>query len=79
MLSIESVITIAGTNSNKEPNLDQFLNLNNKWFELDSLAEDKVFVKITKRISDNSGIKPGKWMSITRKFIHEYTDLGFLN
>jgi hypothetical protein len=77
VLSIESVITIAGTNSNKEPNLDQFLNLNNKWFELDSLAEDKVFIEDNTRISDNSGIKPGKWMSITRKFIHEYTDLGF--
>jgi hypothetical protein len=28
-------------------------------------------------ISDNSSLRPGKWISVTRKFIREYTDLGF--
>jgi hypothetical protein len=43
---------------------------------MDALAEDKVLLKIT-IISDNSSLRPGKWISVTRKFIREYTDLGF--
>jgi hypothetical protein len=42
---------------------------------MDALAEDKVLLKII--ISDNSSLRPGKWISVTRKFIREYTDLGF--
>lgn len=77
VISIESVISLAGTNFTKDPNQDQFSNLDNQWFELDSLAEDKVFVEDGSRISDNAGIKPGKWISVTKKFVREYTDLGF--
>ncbi len=77
VISIDSVITLAGTNFTKDPNQEQFSNLDNQWFELDSLAEDKVFVEDGSRISDNAGIKPGKWISVTKKFIREYTDLGF--
>jgi hypothetical protein len=44
---------------------------------LDSLAEDKIFIDDPTRSTDNSGIMPGKWISVTRKFIKEYTDTGF--
>lgn len=77
VLSIDSIITLQGTNFTKDPTLDQFLNLNNRWFEMDALAEDKVFIEDNTKISDNAGIRPGKWLSVTRKFISEYTDLGF--
>ena len=77
VLSIDSVITLDGTNFTKEPSLTQFLNLDNRWFEMDALAEDKVFVEDNIKITDNAGIVPGKWLAVTRKFISEYTDLGF--
>ena len=77
VLSIDSVITLPGTNYTKEPSADQFLDLNKRWFEMDALAEDKVFIEDSTRVSDNAGIRPGKWISVTRKFISEYTDLGF--
>jgi len=77
VLSIDSVITLDGTNITKNPAADQFLDLDKQWFELDSLAEDKVFIDDTSKISDNAGVRPGKWISVTRKFIREYTDLGF--
>lgn len=77
ILSIDSVITLDGTNYTKEPTIDQFLDLNNRWFEMDALAEDKVFIEDNTKISDNAGIRPGKWLAVTRKFISEYTDLGF--
>lgn len=75
--SIESVITLNGTNFTTEPTLDDFLNLDYKWFEMDSLAENKIFVENTTKSSDNSTVKPGKWITTNKKFISEYTDLGF--
>lgn len=77
VLSIESVITLPGTNYVSEPSLNAFLNLDNRWFEMDALAEDKVFIEDNSRISDNAGVRPGKWISTNKKFIREYTDLGF--
>ena len=77
VLSVDSVITLQGTNFTSEPSAEQFYDLDNRWFELDALAEDKVFIEDNSKISDNAGIRPGKWISVTRKFIREYTDLGF--
>lgn len=77
VLSIDSIITLQGTNFTSEPAPEEFLNLDNRWFELDALAEDKVFIEDNSKITDNAGVRPGKWISVTRKFIREYTDLGF--
>jgi hypothetical protein len=77
VLSIESIITLQGTNFNRNPNNDQFLDPTIKWYEMSSLAESQIFVDDNSKISDNSGIRPGKYIQTTRKFISEYTDLGF--
>lgn len=78
VLSIDSVIALPGTTYTVDPTIDQFLNLNNQWFEMEALAEDKIFVSDNSSTSDNYGVTPGKWISTTKKFISEYTDLGFL-
>ena len=77
VLSVDSVITLAGTNLVSDPTPQQFNNIANRWFEMDALAEDKVFIEDNNKISDNASIKPGKYISVTQKFIREYTDLGF--
>ena len=77
VISIESIITLPGTNFTKLPVLDDFLNLDNRWFEMDALAEDKVFIEDNSRITDSTSVRPGKWISTNKKFIREYTDLGF--
>jgi hypothetical protein len=77
VISIESIITLDGTNFNTEPSFSEFYNFDNRWFEVDALAENKVFIEDYSRITDNSGVKPGKWVTVTKKFIREYTDLGF--
>jgi len=77
VISIDSVITLKGSDFLTLPNLSDFINLNNRWFEMDALAEDKVFIEDNSIASDNSSVKPGKWISVNRKFIREYTDLGF--
>lgn len=77
VISITSIITKTGTNYTTIPTIDEFLNFDNRWFEVEALAEDTKFIEDNNEISDNAGIKPGKWVRITRKFIKEYTDNGF--
>jgi hypothetical protein len=77
VLSIDSIITLPGTNITSEPTASQYLNTANRWFEVDALAEDKVFIEDFNKISDNSSIRPGKYIKVNQRFIREYTDLGF--
>lgn len=77
VLSISSIITLEGTNFTTNPTLDQFLNFDDRWFEVDALAEDKIFIEDTTRVSDNAGVKVGKFERVNQKFIREYTDKGF--
>jgi hypothetical protein len=77
VLEVDSIITLQGTTYDGVPSLDEFLKFDNRWYEVDALAEDKVFIEDYTRVSDNSGMRPGKWVSVNRRFIREYTDLGF--
>jgi hypothetical protein len=77
VISISSVITLEGTDYSKSPTIDQFLDEDLKWYEVDALAESKIFVSDDTKISDNSGVRPGKFIDVDRRFIREYTDLGF--
>lgn len=76
VLSIESVITLENSVGGS-PSDNQFYNKNIRWYEVDSLAEDKVFIDDNSRVSDNRSITPAKWQSVTRRFTKEYTDTGF--
>jgi hypothetical protein len=78
VLSISSIITLDGTNFNGIPTLDQFLNEDLRWYEVDALADDLIFIPDNAAISDNPGVKPGKYKRVNQKFITEYTDNGFL-
>lgn len=77
VLSIDSIITKEGTNLVTEPTLDEYINFDLRWYEMDSLAEDKVFIEDTTRTSDNLGVKMGKWVNTTQRFIREYTDNNY--
>jgi hypothetical protein len=77
VISIQSVISLQGTNYTKVPSPSQFLDEDLKWYEMDALAESDIFIPDNLTLSDNAGIKAGKWIKTTKKFIKEYTDLGF--
>lgn len=77
VLSIESLITLEGTNFTNIPTIDDFYNQDNMWYEMEALAEDKVFVEDTSTTGSIAGVKKGKWIRVDRKFIREYTDRGF--
>jgi len=78
VLSVSSVITLDGTNYNGIPSLDQFLNEDLRWYEMDALADDLIFIPDNSAISDNPGVKPGKYKRVVQKFITEYTDKGYM-
>jgi hypothetical protein len=67
VLSIDSIITLDGTNINTIPSLSQFSNQSLRWYEVDALAENKVFVEDFNKITDNAGVKPGKWITVDKK------------
>lgn len=77
VLSIESVISLEGTNYSNNPTLDQYLDKDLRWYEVDSLAEDKVFIEDEVRESDNLAVRPGKYVSTTRRFVKEFTDNNY--
>jgi hypothetical protein len=76
VLSVDSIITLENDVATI-PTLAQFSDQNIRWYEVDSLAEDKIFIDDGSRISDNVSITPAKWKSISTKFTREYTDGGY--
>lgn len=78
VISIDSVIALAGSNYTTIPTQAQFLNNAFRWYEVDALAEDKIFIQDLNTFSDNPSIRPGKWIKVDKRFITEYTDNGFL-
>jgi hypothetical protein len=78
VLSIEQVIVLNGVNYNTDPALTDFFNPDNRFYEVEYLAEQKIFVENGSiGISGSSGIKAGVYLDTTKKFIKEYTDNGF--
>jgi len=79
VISINSIITLQGTDYNTQPNINQFLDFDNRWWEVDALVDNKVFISDPNGLStsDNPSIDVGKYVNIDRRFIREYTDNGF--
>ena len=77
VLSIESIVGLENPVPSGIPSTATFNDQDVRWYEVESLAEDKVFIDDVSTNSDNRSITPAKWKSITRKFIKEYTDTGF--
>ena len=77
VISINSIITLEGTNFTTTPTIDQYLDEDLRWYEMDALAEDKIFIPDDSIASDNPSVQVGRWLRVDRRFIREYTDLGF--
>lgn len=77
VISINSIITLEGTNYTTTPTTNQFFDEDLRWYEVDALADDIVFIVDDSVNSDDSAIKPGKFKRVTQRFIKEYTDNGF--
>lgn len=78
VLGITSVLLKDGTEYADVPSTQDFLGLENRWYEVNALIEDRIFVEDNTKVSDNPGIKVGKYVSTSTKFISEFTPEGFL-
>jgi hypothetical protein len=77
VLSVDSIISLDGTNYNQFPTILEWTDPANLWYEVDSLAEKEVFMAKPQMMTDNDSIMVGKWEKIYKKFMTEYTDKGF--
>ena len=78
VLGITSVILKNGTQYTNIPTTAEFLGVENRWYEVDALAEDRVFIEDPTKVSDQPGIKVGRYITTNTKFISEYTPEGYL-
>jgi hypothetical protein len=78
VLSVENVITFDNTSRTTAPTFEENEDFDLNWYEVDSLAEDKIFIDNGSYNISDTYIKRGKWVNIKKKFITEYTDKGFL-
>ena len=77
VLGITSVLLKDGTQYANVPTTQEFLGLDNRWYEVKALVEDRVFIEDPTKVSDSPGIKVGKYLSTQTKFISEFTPEGF--
>jgi len=78
VLGVTAVIQKDGTSYANVPTPQEFLSDVGKWYEVDALAQDRVFIEDTTKPSDRPGIKVGKYITTNDRFITEFTPEGFL-
>jgi hypothetical protein len=77
VLGVTSVLLKDGTQYANVPSNQEFLGVDNRWFEVQALAQDRVFIEDPTKVSDNPGIKVGRYVNTATKFITEFTPEGF--
>jgi hypothetical protein len=78
VLGITGVLLKDGTQYSNVPSSQEFLGADDRWYEVKALADDRVFVEDPTKVSDSPGIKVGKYIQTSTKFISEFTPEGFL-
>lgn len=73
VLGVTSVIHKDGSSFGANPTSSEFSSSTNKWYEVKSLIQDKIFVPDPTKISDKENFKPGTYIDVNNKFITEYT------
>lgn len=80
VVGVTAVIQKDGTGYQSLPTNIEFMNNTaNKWYEVDALAQEEVFVIDPSSPQDDVGIKVGKYIKATQRFITEYTPEGFFH
>jgi hypothetical protein len=79
VLGVTSVIHKDGTGFGSNPTSDEFMSSTNKWYEVKSLIEDKVFIENPTSASDSDNFKAGDYVDVTKKFTTEYTPESYFS
>jgi hypothetical protein len=79
VLGVTSVIHKDGTTFTSNPTSSEFTSTTNKWYEVKSLMQDKVFVPDPTSVSDTNNFTAGTFIDVNNKFITEYTPEGYFS
>ena len=79
VLGITAIIHKEGTSFGTNPTSSEFTNNLNKWHEVKTLIQDKVFIPDPTAASDSDNFKAGKYIDVNNKFITEYTPEGYFS
>ena len=79
ILGVTSVIHKDGSGYGANPTSDEFVSSDNRWYEVKSLIEDKIFVEDPTGASDKDNFKSGDYMGIVNKFFTEYTPENYFS
>ena len=78
VVNVLSIIQKDGITYNNIPAYQEFLSPVGKWYEVQALAEETVFIPEPGKTTDQSNIKVGKYIRTSNKFITEFTPENFL-
>jgi hypothetical protein len=78
VLGVSAIIQKDGTDYQSTPSSSEFVSSQSKWYEVDALAEDTVFIEDPTKPIDNAGVKVGKYIKTDNRFITEYTPEGYM-
>jgi hypothetical protein len=78
VLGVTSVLLKDSTQYSNVPSVQEFLGVDNRWYEVNALADNRVFIEDPTKVSDQPGIKVGKYIETSDKFITEFTPEGFM-
>ena len=79
VLGVTSIIHKDGTSFGANPSSSEFTNVSNKWYEVKTLIQDKVFIPDPTAASDSDNFKAGKYLDVNNKFVTEYTPEGYFS
>jgi len=75
VLEIVDVIVLAGLGIQRTPSFSEFNDINFKYFEVDSLATDKIFLD-DDTSEDSNGVKAGRYVEVEKRFEKEFLSDG---
>ena len=78
VLGVTSIIQRDGTAYSNVPTAQEFMGAAGRWYEVQALAEDRVFIPDPSKPSDDPAIKVGTYIQTQNRFITEYTPEGFM-
>ena len=79
VLGVTSVIHKDGTSYGANPTSDEFMSPKNRWYEVKSLIEDKIFMEDPTSASDTNNYKSGDYVGVVNKFYTEYTPENYFS
>jgi hypothetical protein len=79
VLGVVSVIHKEGTTFGANPTSSEFISNTNKWYEVKSLIQNRVFIPDSTAVSDKDNFKSGIYKDVSNKFVTEYTPEGYFS